>query len=335
MAADFAHMTGAQRAAVLLLSVGEEDAAAVLKFLDARDVQVLGTAMASLQNVSRDDANRVLAHFAEELEQQTPLGLGTDEYVRKVLIGALGETKAGSLIDRILTGRNSKGLESLRWMESRSIAEMVGQEHPQIIALILAYLEPDHAAKVLGYLPDRVAGDALMRIATLDGVQPHALRELDEIMERQFSGNTDKLKSTSMGGLKAAANILNNMESSREAELMGAIRTADADLGEHIEELMFTFEDLVRIDDRNLQILLREIPSARLVIALKGTDQALREKFFGNMSQHAADMLRDDLEVAGPVRLSDVDAAQKEVLALARKLADAGTIVLGSNEEMV
>lgn len=335
MALDTDNMTGAQYAAVLLLSLGEEDAAMVLKHMDARDVQTVGTAMAALQNISRDQASHVLDRFQQELDQQTPLGVGTDEYIRKVLINALGENKAGSLIDRILLGRSSKGLESLKWMESRSIAEMVGQEHPQIIALVLAHLEPDQSAEVLGYLPERTRSDVVMRIATLDGVQPSALHELDEIMERQFFGNSSKMKSASMGGLKAAANILNNMETARETELIGAIRSVDAALGDRIEELMFTFEDLLAIDDRSMQTLLREVPTPRLVIALKGSEAALRERFFANMSQRAADMLKDDLEVSGPVRLSEVDAAQKEILAIARKLADAGTITLGGNEEMV
>lgn len=335
MALDATNMSGAQRAAVLLLSLGEEDAAMVLKHLDARDVQVVGTAMAGLKNISREQAGQVLEHFARELEEQTSLGVGADEYIRKMLTNALGESKAGSVIDRILLGRSSKGLESLKWMESRAIAELVGQEHPQIIALVLAHLEPDQAAEVIGYLPERTRSDVVMRIATLDGVQPHALHELDEIMERQFSGNTGKLKSTSVGGLKAAAAILNNMESSRETELIGAIRGIDKSLGDRIEELMFTFEDLVGLDDRNLQALLREVPTPRLVVALKGSETALRDKFFSNMSQRAADMLRDDLEVAAPVRLSEVDAAQKEILAIARKLADAGQISLGGSEEMV
>ncbi len=327
-------MNGAQYAAVLLLSLGEEDAAMVLKHMDARDVQTVGTAMAALKNVSREQAGHVLDRFHRELDEQTPLGVGTDEYIRKVLINALGENKAGSLIDRILLGRSSKGLESLKWMESRAIAEMVGQEHPQIIALVLAHLEPDQSAEVLGYLPERTRSDVVMRIATLDGVQPHALHDLDEIMERQFSGSS-KLKSATVGGLKAAANILNNMETARENELIGAIRSVDAALGDRIEELMFTFEDLVGIDDRSMQTLLREVPTPRLVIALKGSEAALRERFFANMSQRAADMLKDDLEVSGPVRLSEVDAAQKEILAIARKLGDAGTISLGGNEEMV
>lgn len=335
MALDPNHMSGAQYAAVLLLSLGEEDAAMVLKHMDARDVQTVGTAMAAMKNVSRDQASQVLDRFQVELDEQAPMGVGTDEYIRKVLINALGETKAGSLIDRILLGRSSKGLESLKWMESRAIAELVGQEHPQIIALVLAHLEPDQAAEVLGYMPERTRSDVVMRIATLDGVQPEALHELDEVLERQFSGNSTKLKSATVGGLKAAANILNNMESAREAELIGAIRGKDAALGDRIEELMFTFEDLTGVDDRSMQTLLREVPTPRLVVALKGSEAALRERFFSNMSQRAADMLKDDLEVSGPVRLSDVDAAQKEILAIARKLADAGTIVLGGSEDMV
>jgi flagellar motor switch protein FliG len=257
--------------------------------------------------------------------------VGTEEYIRKILVNALGENKAGGLIDRILLGRSSKGLESLKWMESRAIAEMINQEHPQIIALVLAHLEPDQAAEVLGYLPERVRSDAVMRIATLDGVQPHALNELDEIMERQFSGTTKKLKSANVGGLKAAADILNAMEASRETELMGAIRTHDEALSGRIEDLMFVFEDLAELDDRGMQTLLREVPSGTLITALKGAEPAIREKIFANMSKRAADMMRDDLEVKGPVRLSDVDAAQKEVLVIARKLSDAGQLNLSSS----
>lgn len=323
-------ITGAQRAAILLLTLGEQDAAEVLKHLNARDVQAVGQAMAGLSNVSREQVEQVLGRLTEDMGRHTSLGVGTEEYIRKILVNALGESKAGGLIDRILLGRSSKGLESLKWMESRAIAEMVGQEHPQIIALVLAHLEPDQAAEVIGYLPPRVRSDSVMRIATLDGVQPHALNELDEIMERQFSGNTNKLKSATVGGLKAAADILNAMESSREAELMSAIRGHDSALSGRIEELMFVFEDLAELDDRSMQMLLREVPSARLVTALKGAEPAVRERIFANMSKRASDMLRDDLEVSGPVRLSDVDAAQKEVLQIARRLADAGQISLTS-----
>jgi flagellar motor switch protein FliG len=328
-------ITGAQRAAILLLTLGEQDAAEVLKHLSARDVQAVGQAMAVLTSVSREQVDQVLSRLHDDMGSQTALGVGTEDYIRKILTNALGETKAGSLIDRILLGRSSKGLESLKWMEGRAIAEMIGQEHPQIIALVLAHLEHDQAAEVLGYLPTRTRSDAIMRIATLDGVQPHALNELDEIMERQFSGNTNKLKSASVGGVKAAANILNAMDSTREAELMAAIRSHDPTLGTKIEDLMFVFDDLAELDDRSMQALLREVPSPRLIVALKGAEPAIREKMFANMSKRAADMLRDDLEVAGPVRVSEVDAAQKEILGIARRLADAGQINLGGADDLV
>ncbi|TAL72561.1 MAG: flagellar motor switch protein FliG [Rhodanobacter sp.] len=321
--------SGAQRAAILLLTLGEQDAAEVLKHLSARDVQAVGSAMAGLSGVSRENVLDVLDKLDQDMGTQTALGVGTEEYIRKILTSALGEQKAGGLIDRILLGRSSKGLESLKWMESRAIAELINQEHPQIIALVLSHLEADQAAEVLGYLPPRTRADAVMRIATLDGVQPSALQELDAIMERQFNGNTRKLKTASVGGLKVAANILNSMDTSRETELMAAIRAQDDALGSRIEDLMFVFDDLVGIDDRSMQTLLREVSSTTLVTALKGAEPGIRDKIFANMSQRAADMLRDDLEVKGPVRLSEVDAAQREILAAARKLADAGQISLG------
>jgi flagellar motor switch protein FliG len=328
--------SGAERAAILLLTLGEQEAAEVLKHLSARDVQTIGSAMAALSSVTRDNVKHVLDKLDDDMGRQTSLGIGTEEYIRKIMVNALGESKAGGLIDRILLGRSSKGLESLKWMESRSIAEMINQEHPQIIALVLAHLEPDQAAEVLGFLPPRVRSDAVMRIATLDGVQPSALNELDEIMERQFSGSNKKLRSANIGGLKAAADILNAMEGTHEAELISAIRTQDETLGDKIEELMFVFEDLVDLDDRGMQTLLREVPSATLITALKGTEPEIREKIFANMSKRAADMMRDDLEVKGPVRLSEVDAAQKEVLGIARKLSDAGQLSLaGGGDEFV
>ncbi|HEY8585904.1 MAG TPA: flagellar motor switch protein FliG [Rhodanobacter sp.] len=329
-------MSGAQRAAVLLLTLGEQEAAEVLKHLSARDVQAVGTAMAGLTSVSREHVELALAKLNEDMGHQTSLGVGTEDYIRKILINALGENKAGGLIDRILLGRSSKGLDSLKWMESRSIAEMINNEHPQIIALVLAHLEPDQAAEVIGFLPERLRSDVLMRIATLDGVQPNALNELDEIMERQFSGSTKKLKSSTVGGLKAAADILNSMEGTRETELIAAIRSQDEALSGRIEDLMFVFEDLAELEDRDMQTLLREVPSGTLITALKGTEPEIREKIFSNMSTRAADMMRDDLEVKGPVRLSEVDAAQKEVLATARKLADAGQLNLaGGGDEFI
>jgi flagellar motor switch protein FliG len=336
MAEALKEFSGAQRAAILLLSIGEEDASEVLKHMSAKDVQKVGTAMSALGGVSRENVDAVLTGFAQGVEEETSLGVGIEDYIRKMLTSALGEDKAGSLIDRILLGKNTKGLDSLKWMEPRAVAELVSLEHPQIIAIVLSYLDPDQAAEVLLFLPERVRADVMMRIASLDGIQPDALHELDDLMEKQFAGNTSKLKSSSVGGLKSAANILNAMESSRESEIIEAIGKQDQQLGEKIQDLMFVFDDLVELEDRDMQLVLRDVTSEQLVVALKGADVQIKEKIFKNMSKRAAEILADDLEVKGPVRLSEVDQAQKEVLAAARKLADSGAITLGgSGEEYV
>ncbi|MFW5453662.1 flagellar motor switch protein FliG [Thioalkalivibrio sulfidiphilus] len=320
--------TGTERAAVFLMSLGEDAAAEVLKHMGPKEVQRLGTAMATLANVSRTEVQKVLDEFTQAVEEQTALGVGTDEYIRKVLTSALGEDKAGGLINRILLGRNSKGLEALKWMEPRAVAEVIRLEHPQIISIVLSYLDPDHAAEVLSFLPERTQPDILMRIASLDGIQPNALQELDEILERQFSGNSN-VKSSAVGGIKSAANILNFMEPSKEATIVDRIREVDEDLSQQIQDLMFVFDNLVEVDDRGIQALLREISTESLVLALKGAEDALKEKIFKNMSKRAAEMLRDDLEAKGPVRLSEVEGAQKEILTVARRMAESGEIVLG------
>jgi len=324
--------SGPERAAILLMSLGEAEAAQVLKHLGAKDVQKVGQAMAALSNVTRERATAVVERFVDELDNQTSLGVGADDYVRRVLVGALGEDKASGLIDRILLGRNSKGLEALKWMETRAVADLVRNEHPQIVAIVLAYLDPDQAADVLAQLPDRMRGDVLMRIARLDGIQPQALRELDEIMEKQFSGGNN-LKSSSVGGIKVAANILNLMDSSIETQIISTISESDADLGGKIQDLMFVFDDLADVDDRGVQALLREANNDMLCLALKGADPRVREKFTKNMSKRAAEMLAEDMEAKGPVRLADVEAAQKDILAAARRLAESGEIVLGGKGE--
>jgi flagellar motor switch protein FliG len=307
-------------------------AAQVLKHLGAKDVQKVGQAMAALSNVTRERATAVVERFVDELENQTSLGVGADDYVRRVLVGALGEDKANGLIDRILLGRNSKGLEALKWMETRAVADLVRNEHPQIVAIVIAYLDPDQAADVLAQLPERMRSDVLMRVARLDGIQPAALRELDEIMEKQFSG-AGNIKSSSVGGLKVAANILNLMDSSVEGAIISAISEIDSDLGTRIQDLMFVFDDLADVDDRGLQALLREVTGDILCIALKGADPRVREKFTKNMSKRAGEMLLEDMDAKGPVRLADVEAAQKDMLATARRLAEAGEIVLGGKGE--
>ena len=327
--------SGVERAAILLMSLGETEAAEVLKHMGAKDVQKVGAAMASLSNVTRERATLVMEDFVEALDTQTSLGVGADDYVRRVMVNALGQDKANGLIDRILLGRNSKGLEALKWMETRAVADIVRNEHPQIVAIVLAYLDPDQAADVVSQLPERMRGDVLMRIARLDGIQPQALRELDEIMEKQFSGGGN-LKASSVGGVKVAATILNLMDTTTEQAIIGKIGEVDQDLSQRIQDLMFVFDDLGAVDDRSIQALLREISTETLGMALKGAEPRVKEKILHNMSKRASEMLMEDMEAKGPAKVSDVEAAQKEILAVARRLADAGTIVLGGKgEEMV
>ncbi|MBT4836577.1 MAG: flagellar motor switch protein FliG [Methylococcales bacterium] len=333
---DVSSLTGVERAAILLMSVGEETAAEVLKHMGPKEVQRLGTAMAELNNVKKDHQVSVLDDFITVVDEQTALGVDSDEYIRNVLNNALGSDKATNVIDRILLGRNSKGLEQLKWMDPRAIAEMIRLEHPQIISIILSYLDPDQGAEVLMGFSERVRHDILLRIATLDGIQPQALQELDAILERQFSGK-DSVKSSTIGGVKTAADILNLMDSAAEGDIMEKIKDVDPDLGQQIEDKMFVFDDLAEIDDRGMQALLRDISNEILLVALKGADQALKDKIFDNMSKRAAEMLKDDLEAQGPVKLKDVENAQKEILGIARRMSESGAIALtsGGGDEYV
>jgi flagellar motor switch protein FliG len=325
--------TGVERAAILLLTLGEQEAAEVLKHMGAKEVQRVGAAMAHLKNVSREEVQTILSDFSVQSETQTSVGVGADEFLRKVLVNALGEDKAASVIDRINIGRSSKGLEALKWMDARAVAELIRLEHPQIIAIVLAYLDPDQSAEVLAQLANNVRADVVMRIATLDGVQPSALSELDDVMEKQFSGKSGGGKTSSLGGAKAAANIINFLEPSQESVLMEQITAADQVLGGKLQDLIFVFDNLIDLDDRGMQELLRQVPGDKLLLALKGCEEGLKEKIFKNMSQRAAEMLKDDLEARGPVKLSEVEGAQKEILTTARKLAEAGTIVIGGKGE--
>jgi flagellar motor switch protein FliG len=329
MAADT--LTGVQRAAVVLLSLGEQQAAEVLKHMSAKEVQKLGLAMTSVGNVPRDAITRVFDDFVDVLAQPS-LGAGADEYVRAVLVQALGEERANSLIDRILMGRNTSGLDTLKWMEPRAIAELVRNEHPQIIAIVMAHLDADQAADVLKCLPDRTRADVLMRIATLDGIPPNALNELNDVMARQFAGSQN-IKSSSVGGIKVAANILNFMDGGQDEALLGAIGEVDEVLGTQIRDLMFVFDNLAEIDDRAMQAVLRDVPSDKLAIALRGADPKVKDKITSNMSQRAAEILVEDMEARGPVRLAEVESAQKEILAIVRKMAESGEIVLSAKAE--
>lgn len=324
-------LSGLEKAAILLRSLGDKEAAEILKLMGPKEVQKIGEAMATMTNVNREALDGVLSEFHDEVGDQTELGVGNEDYLRNVLVGALGEDKAGNIIDRILMGHNAKGLETLKWMEPRAIAEVIRLEHPQIISIILSYLESDQAASVLQSLPENMRTDILLRVATLDGIQPSALYELDEMLEKQFSGNTDSIKSSGVGGLKTAANMLNFMDSSYEAALMESVKQVDEEIGDQIQDLMFVFDNLIDVDDRGIQSLLREISSENLIVALKGADDTIKEKILNNMSKRAAEMLRDDLETKGPVRVSEVEAAQKEILTIARRMAESGEINLGGS----
>lgn len=319
---------GVEKAAIFLMAIGEAAASEILKLMTPKEVQKVGMAMATLTNITTSQVQDVVSDFVQTVDGQTSLGVGNEDYVRSVLKSALGDDKAGNLIDRIITGTTSKGLEALKWMDPRAVAEVIRLEHPQIISIVLAYLDSDHAAQVLSLLPDRLRSDVLMRIASLDGVHPTALRELDEILERQFSGNNN-VKSSSVGGTKTAANILNFLEASKGGQIMDSIKETDAELAQSIEDLMFVFDNLKELDDRGIQALLREVASDSLILALKGSDEIMKEKVFKNMSKRAAEMLKEDLEAKGPVRLSEVETAQKEILAIARRMAEAGEINLG------
>src|ERR1700753_563971 len=327
--------SGTERAAILLLTLGEREAAEVLKQMGAKEVQRIGAAMAKLQSVSKEEVQSVIAEFTSSVENQTSVGVGTDEFLRKVLIDALGPEKASGIIDRITVGRSTKGLEALKWMDGRAVAELIRLEHPQIIAIVLAYLEADQAAEVLSHLPANMRSDIMVRIATLDGVQPSALSELDDIMEKQFAGK-GTTRTSALGGAKGAANIINTLEPSQEGAIMDQIAQADEQLGARIQDLIFVFDNLMELDDRGMQELLRQVASDKLLLAMKGCEDAMKEKIFKNMSQRAAEMLKDDLELKGPVRISEVEAAQKEILQTASKLAEAGTIQLaGKGDEYV
>lgn len=324
-----------EQAAILLLSLGEEEAAKVLKYLDPREVQRVGEAMASLSSIPRSNIDSVVDAFLEDVSEHTGLALGVPDYLKRMLVNALGEHKATTLLERI-SGGSTGGLEKLRWMDSRAIADFMKEEHPQVQAIVLSYLEPEQAGEVLAYIndPDHCA-DVVMRVAKLESVSPTALAELAAVLE-QHAGRQAANRFAQLGGKRSAAEILNKMKRGTNQPVLEKIREADEGLSESIQENMFIFENLMMIDDRGIQTLLREVSTDMLVLALKAADPAIADKFFGNMSKRAAEMLKDDMEAKGPVRLSEVEAAQKEILTIARRLADDGELVIsGSGEEMV
>ncbi|GGZ00782.1 MULTISPECIES: flagellar motor switch protein FliG [Shewanella] len=325
---DVKSLSGIDKTAILLLSLSEADAASILKHLEPKQVQKVGMAMASMQEFGQERVTAVHKLFLDDIQKYSSIGFNSQEFIRKALTAALGEDKAGNLIDQIVMGSGAKGLDSLKWMDARQVASIIQNEHPQIQTIVLSYLEPDQAAQIFAQFPENTRLDLMMRIANLEEVQPAALQELNDIMEKQFAGQGGA-QAAKMGGLKAAANIMNYLDTAVESQLMETMRESDEEMAQQIQDLMFVFENLIDVDDRGMQTLLREVQQDVLMKALKGADDQLREKIFNNMSKRAAELMRDDLEAMGPVRVSEVEVAQKEILSIARRLSDAGEIMLG------
>jgi flagellar motor switch protein FliG len=323
---------GLNDAAILLMSLGEEEAAEVFKHLSPKEVQKLGETIARMRSVSRDRVDEVVNKFTDAAAQQSLLVSDTGDYVRAVLRRALGDDKASLLIDRILQGGDVSGIESLKWMDPISVAELLRNEHPQIIAAILVHLDYEQAAGVLRHLTERQRGEVMVRIATLEGIQPTALKDLNEVLFKVLAGG-DKIRKTSLGGVKTAAEIVNLLGTAVEGPLLDAIRGYDADLAQKIMDKMFVFDDVGKLDDKSIQLVLKEVASETLVVALKGANPELREKFLANMSTRASESMREDLESRGPMRLSEVEAQQKEILKAVRRLADEGQVVLGGSSD--
>jgi flagellar motor switch protein FliG len=327
--AEASTVKGTERAAILLLTLGEQTAASVLRHMDVEEVQKLGTAMAGLTDVPRERVSDVLGELLVAVQKKTSIGFGTADYLRKVLTDSLGERRASTLLGRILKGRDSTGIDALKWMDPRTVADVIKNEHPQIIATILAHLPSQQAADVLKRFDGAVQAEVAVRIARLDEVPETALQELDALVERQTKEAT-QLKTARLGGVKAAADMINLLGASGQTSVIDAIKAQDAELGEQIKDALFVFENLLKVDDRGMQAILREVQADVLSTALKAADEEVKEKVFKNMSKRAVEILRDDIASKGPVRLSDVETAQKEVLAVALRLAEEGTITLAS-----
>lgn len=319
---------GLEDAAILLMSMGEEEAAEVFKHLSPKEVQRLGETIAKMKAVSRERYESVIDKFITVAQAEHVLVPDTDEYVKAVLRKALGDEKANLLLDRILQGSDISGIESLKWMDPQSVAELLRNEHPQIVAAIMVHLEFDQTSEILKLLPERTRNEVLVRVATLDGIQPSALKDLNEVLGRVLSGG-DRSRKSALGGVKTTAEILNLMGNAVETSVLDYIRESDSDLAQKIMDNMFTFDDLVKLDDKGIQAVLKEVQSETLVISLKGATPELRERIFKNMSSRAAETLREDLETRGPVRVADVESEQKELLKIVRRLSDEGEIVMG------
>ena len=323
---------GLNDAAILLMSLGEEEAAEVFKHLSPKEVQKLGETIARMRAVSKEKVDEVLTRFTNDAAAQSLLVSDTGNYVRSVLKRALGDDKATLLIDRILQGGDVSGIESLKWMDPLSVAELLRNEHPQIVAAILVHLDAEQASAILMQLTDRQRSEIMLRVATLEGIQPTALKDLNEVLYKVLAGG-DKIRKSSLGGVKTAAEIINLLGSGMDASVLESIRSYDPDLAQKIMDKMFVFEDIGKLDDRSIQMVLREVASETLIVALKAASNEMRDKILANMSSRAAEALREDLEARGPMRLSEVEAQQREIIKTVRRLAEEGQVVLGGGAD--
>ena len=326
--AEMEAMTSTQRAAVLMLLLGEEQAAEIVKYLSPKEVQALGAAMVQASSLSQNAVNVVLDQFVDMLKKQNSVGLGGSDYVDRVMRLALGEDKANSVLNRIMPGQGTKGLDILSWMDPRSIAEMIRTEHPQVIAIILSILDTSVAADVLVYLPPEVRPEAIQRVAAMDTVQPSAMAELEQIMKQQFATSSSS-KSSRFGGIKSAAAIMNKTKTDLERSVMDGLEEIDVELMLKIQDQMFTFDNLATVDNKGIQVLMRNVEPDQLMVALKGAPEEVLMRFLDNMSERARGMFKDDMDARGPVRVADVEDAQKKIMRLARKLSDTGELILG------
>ena len=320
---------GTENAAILLMSLGEEEASEVFKHLAPKEVQRLGETIAKMKSIPRERVEGVLVKFSEVAGEQSMLVTDTDEYVKTVLRKALGDDKANLLIDRILQGNDVSGIEGLKWMDPGSVAELLRNEHPQIVAAIMVHLDADLASEIMKFFTERQRNEVMVRIATLDGIQPAALKDLNDVLSNVLAGS-ERMRKSTLGGVKPAAEIINLLGSALETSVLDYVRESDPDLAQKLMDNMFGFDDLIKVDDKGIQMILKEVQSESLVLALKGAAPEMRDKVFRNMSSRAAETLKEDLEGRGPVRVSDVEAEQKEILKIVRRLVEEGQIVIAS-----
>ncbi len=324
-----------EQAAVVLMALGESHAAEILRHLDPRELHKIGVVMASMTNVSRHQISEIIQTFNEQVRNQSSLTVDSEGYIRGVLNRALGRDKAKGILEHIFDTEGQSGVDSLKWMDASAIAGGLREEHPQVVALVLSSLQPDQSAQVVGLLPPTLRDEALLRVAILDEVPSGALEELNELIEKQVMRNINAAATSKIGGAKRAAEILGRLDASIEGEILDKIKEIDEDLGSRIEDMMVVFENLLGVSDRDIQTLLREASSDVLLVALRGADESVRNKILSNMSRRAADLLRDDLEAMPPVKLSDVENAQKEIMSIAKRLAEAGEITLSSKGDQL